>query len=81
VAEVRYAEMTAQAARRHPGRVIFPKPKVTKLDLARHHEAMADRMLPHVARRPLSPLRLPDGIEGERFFRKHPGKGFVDVRM
>jgi len=59
-----------------PDRVIFPKPKTTKLDLARYYDAMADRILPTLADRPASLLRLPSGLEGERFFQKHAGKGF-----
>jgi len=59
-----------------PDRVIFPKPKTTKLDLARYYDAMADRILPTLADRPCSLLRLPSGLEGERFFQKHAGKGF-----
>ncbi|KKL49810.1 hypothetical protein LCGC14_2311800, partial [marine sediment metagenome] len=61
------------------GRVIFPKPKITKLDLARYHEAMADRILAEAADRPLSLVRLPEGLDGARFFQKHAGKGFPDA--
>lgn len=57
-------------------RVVFLKPEMTKLDLARYYEAMADRILPTLADRPCSLLRLPEGLEGERFFQKHAGKGF-----
>lgn len=57
-------------------RAIFPKPRLTKADLARYYEAAAALMLPEIADRPLSLLRLPEGLEGERFFQKHPGKGF-----
>lgn len=57
-------------------RVIFPRPKRTKLDLARYYEAAAPLMLQDAADRPLSLVRLPEGLGGERFFQKHPGKGF-----
>lgn len=60
----------------HPDRVVFDQPRLTKADLARYHEAIAPAMLAELSDRPLSLLRLPDGIEGERFFQKHPGKGF-----
>jgi bifunctional non-homologous end joining protein LigD len=36
---------------------------------------VADAMLPHVVRRPLSLLRCPEGIAGERFFQKHAMPG------
>jgi bifunctional non-homologous end joining protein LigD len=59
----------------HPDKVLWPKakgsPALTKLDLARYYEAAAVRMLPHIAERPLSLVRAPDGIDGERFFQRH----------
>ena len=39
-------------------------------------EAAAPLMLPHLKDRPLSLVRLPEGLEGESFFQKHAGKGF-----
>ncbi|GGL73594.1 DNA ligase D [Wenxinia marina] len=62
-----------------PGRVVYPKAKKTKLDVARYYEAIADRMLVETANRPLSLVRLPEGLEGERFFQKHAGKGWPDA--
>ncbi|WP_126975024.1 DNA ligase D [Frigidibacter oleivorans] len=62
----------------HPDRVLFPKPGITKLDLARWYDRMADRVLPTLKDRPCSLVRLPEGLEGERFFQKHAGKGFPD---
>lgn len=46
----------------HPERVIFPSIGVTKLDLARYYEAIADWMVPHVADRPLTLVRCPEGV-------------------
>ncbi|MGR3756352.1 MAG: DNA ligase D [Tranquillimonas sp.] len=60
----------------HPDRAVYPKPKITKLDVARYYEAVAGRLLAEAADRPLSLVRLPEGIEGERFFQKHAGRGF-----
>ena len=59
----------------HPDKVLWPKskagPAVTKLDLARYMAAAAARMLPHIAERPISVVRTPDGIAGETFFQRH----------
>ncbi|MEI9888409.1 MAG: non-homologous end-joining DNA ligase [Rhizomicrobium sp.] len=59
----------------HPEKVLWPAskrgPAVTKLDLARYMAAAAERMLPHVAERPISVVRTPEGIAGETFFQRH----------
>jgi bifunctional non-homologous end joining protein LigD len=57
----------------HASRVIFPDLGVTKLDVARYYEAVADVMVPHLRDRPLSLLRCPEGISGACFFQKHFG--------
>jgi LigD-like primase-polymerase len=41
----------------HPDRVIYADLGLTKLDIARYYDAIAERMLPHVAGRPLTLLR------------------------
>jgi bifunctional non-homologous end joining protein LigD len=43
----------------------------TKRDLLRYLATAAPFMLPHLARRPLTVIRMPDGIHGEMFFQKH----------
>jgi bifunctional non-homologous end joining protein LigD len=59
----------------HPDRVISKAGQVTKGELAEYHAAVASFFLPHIARRPLSLLRCPSGIDGECFFQRNPGKG------
>lgn len=49
---------------------------VTKAQLVAYYGAVAKRMLPHLARRPLSLVRVPHG--GHSFFQKHASDGFPD---
>jgi bifunctional non-homologous end joining protein LigD len=60
----------------NPDRIAFPEVGITKGDIARYYEHAAQRMLVHIARRPLSIVRCPDGVEGQRFYQKHVGEGF-----
>ena len=53
-----------------PDKVLFPQIGVTKLDLARHYERVADAMLPYVRERPLAVQAFPNGIEENGFFMK-----------
>lgn len=59
----------------NPDKVLWPardsRPALTKADLALYYEAAADRILPHVADRPTSIIRAPDGVEGQTFFQRH----------
>jgi|SRR5687767_6401318 len=45
---------------------------LTKLDVVRYNEAVADSLLPQLANRPLSLIRCPGGDFGNCHFRRHP---------
>jgi bifunctional non-homologous end joining protein LigD len=53
-----------------PDKVLWPEPGLTKHDLADHLAAVADDMLPWLRERPLTIVRAPDGVEGQRFYQK-----------
>src|SRR4030042_585470 len=59
----------------NPDRVYYPDIGLTKLGVAQYYETVAPFWLPYVARRPISLVRCPDGIDKERFFQRHAMKG------
>ncbi|HET7717368.1 MAG TPA: DNA ligase D [Bauldia sp.] len=63
----------------HPDKVVFPGNGITKRRLAEYYLTVKDRILPHVADRPLSLVRCPDGAAGDCFFQKHASPGFPDA--
>ena len=65
------ATVVANVAISHPDRVLYPDRKLTKLDIARYYESIAKWIVPHVAGRPLTLVRCPEGIAGDCFFMKH----------
>ena len=56
----------------NPERIVDPASGIRKIDLVRYYESVADRILPHLAGRPTSLVRAPEGVGGELFFQKHP---------
>ncbi|MCB8836564.1 DNA ligase D [Aurantimonas sp. VKM B-3413] len=63
----------------HPDRIVFEGQGVTKGDLARYYEEVAERMLVHAGDRPVSLVRCPDGPAKHCFFQKHDSGGFPDA--
>ena len=47
------------------------QPALAKRDLVRYLAQVSPYMLPHLAERPLTMIRMPEGIPGQRFFQKH----------
>ncbi len=66
-------EVVPEVALTHPERVLYPEAGITKLDLARYYESIADWILPHVKGRPLTLVRCPDGLAKDCFYMKHSG--------
>jgi bifunctional non-homologous end joining protein LigD len=61
----------------HLDRVYWPadeglkQPALTKRDLLRYFAQVSPYILTHLADRPLTMIRMPEGIHGQRFFQKH----------
>jgi len=58
----------------HPDKVYFPEAGITKRELAQYYVEVASRLVPHVADRPLSLVRCPDGWQGQCFYQKHANR-------
>ena len=54
----------------NPSRMLYPETGITKLELARFYADISDWILPHVALRPLTMVRCPEGY-GNCFYQKH----------
>ena len=63
----------------NPGRVLYPDPGITKLALAQYYEAVGDWALPHLANRPLSLVRCPEGYDKGCFYQKHISAGMPEL--
>ena len=59
----------------HPDRVYWEDAGVTKRDLAEYYKDVWAWMAPHIAGRPISLLRCPEGASGQCFFQKHAAAG------
>ena len=52
-------------------KVFFPKTKTTKGDVIRYYLEVAPTLLPHLRDRPITLIRFPDGVNGEKFYEKN----------
>jgi bifunctional non-homologous end joining protein LigD len=59
----------------NPDKVLYADTGITKRELLGYYELVAEWMLPHVANRPLTLVRCPNGVGKPCFFQKHPGQG------
>jgi bifunctional non-homologous end joining protein LigD len=70
----------------HPDKILYPVQGVTKQQLLEYYDAVAERILPLIANRPLALVRCPSGVGKACFFQKHPtesapdGLRFVRIR-
>jgi bifunctional non-homologous end joining protein LigD len=55
----------------HADRVLYPEQGITKRELALYFEHIADWILPHVAGRPLTLVRCPEGHNKQCFYQRH----------
>jgi bifunctional non-homologous end joining protein LigD len=60
-----------------PDKVLYPEQGITKAELADYYVAVAERMLPHVANRPVTMVRCPTGAEKKCFYQRHAGSGVL----
>jgi bifunctional non-homologous end joining protein LigD len=61
----------------NPDKVLYPEQGITKGELADYYVAIADRMLPHVAMRPVTMVRCPTGAEKKCFYQRHAASGVL----
>ena len=52
-------------------KVLYPEAGFTKAEVLDYYQRVAPLLLPHIAGRPLTLKRYPEGVEGEAFFQKH----------
>jgi bifunctional non-homologous end joining protein LigD len=59
----------------HLDRVLWPRTGTTKAEMLHYYATVAGVLLPHTRGRPVSFVRTPDGVDGQRFFQKRPPVG------
>jgi bifunctional non-homologous end joining protein LigD len=59
----------------NPDKILYPEQGITKGDLADYYVAVAERLLPHAAFRPITMVRCPTGRGKKCFYQRHAGSG------
>jgi bifunctional non-homologous end joining protein LigD len=59
----------------NPDKILYPEQGITKAALAEYYVGVADAMLPHILRRPLTIVRCPTGRQKKCFYQRHAGSG------
>jgi bifunctional non-homologous end joining protein LigD len=72
VSEERYVEGVRLS---NPDKILYPEQGITKGDLADYYVAVAERLLPHAAFRPITMVRCPTGRGKKCFYQRHAGSG------
>lgn len=54
----------------HPDRILYPVTGTTKAAVITYYLRVAERLLPHIRRRPMTRVRWPQGVAGDSFFEK-----------
>ena len=60
-------------------KLLYPEAGISKLELARYYEAVADVLVPHVRDRPLTLVRCPNGWDRHCFYQKHAPAGLSEL--
>lgn len=59
-------------------KVLYPDEQLTKADVLEHYRVVAPVLLPHLAGRPCTRKRWPDGVAGPAFYEKNAPRGTPD---
>ncbi|MGA5703576.1 non-homologous end-joining DNA ligase [Peterkaempfera bronchialis] len=74
--QLRVGERTVRLS--NPGKVYFPEPGWTKLDVAQYYTVVGEGILRALRDRPTTLERYPDGVTGESFFQKRAPANLPD---
>ena len=59
-------------------KVLYPADSFTKAEVLDYYQRISPVLLPHIAGRPMTLKRYPDGVDGQSFFAKHAPAGVPD---